>query len=92
MVSVNLVANTDLKTADEFRQLVVKEENGVVVRLGDIADVVLGAENYDQDVRFNGETAVVHGHLGAAHGQHARRASAACARRCPASRRSCRRG
>src|SRR5213080_4527479 len=39
MVSVNLVANTDLKTPDEFRQLVVKEEGGVVVRLGDIADV-----------------------------------------------------
>jgi multidrug efflux pump len=58
MVSVNLVANTDLKTPDEFRQLVVKEEKGVVVRLGDVADVVLGAENYDQDVRFNGETAV----------------------------------
>jgi multidrug efflux pump len=58
MVSVNLVANTDLKTPEEFRQLVVKEENGVVVRLGDVADVVLGAENYDQDVRFNGETAV----------------------------------
>src|SRR5206468_2762217 len=58
MVSVNLVANTDLKTPEEFRNLVVKEEKGVVVRLGDIADVVLGAENYDQDVRFNGETAV----------------------------------
>jgi multidrug efflux pump len=57
MVSVNLVANTDLKTADDFRQMVVKQQNGVVVRLGEIADVVLGAENYDQDVRFNGETA-----------------------------------
>src|SRR6187551_1171524 len=41
MVSVNLVANTDLRTPEEFRQLVVKEQNGVVVRLGDIADVVL---------------------------------------------------
>ena len=57
MVSVNLVANTDLRTPREFQQLVVKEQNGVVVRLGEIADVVLGAENYDQDVRFNGETA-----------------------------------
>src|SRR2546428_2353671 len=36
----------------------MKEENGVGVRLGDIADVVLGAETYDQEVRFNGETAV----------------------------------
>ncbi|HEX5131819.1 MAG TPA: efflux RND transporter permease subunit [Candidatus Krumholzibacteria bacterium] len=57
MVSVNLVANTDLKTAKEFEQLVVKEDKGVVVRLGEIADVVLGAENYQQEVRFNGDAA-----------------------------------
>ncbi len=61
MVSVNLIANTDLRTPDEFRQLVVKEQQGVVVRLGDIADVVLGSENYEQDVRFNGETATFMG-------------------------------
>ncbi|PYX22867.1 MAG: multidrug efflux protein [Acidobacteria bacterium] len=61
MVSVNLIANTNLKTAEEFKQLVVKENNGVVVRLGDIADVQLGAQNYDQDVRFNGETATFMG-------------------------------
>jgi multidrug efflux pump len=61
MVSVNLVANTDLRTAEEFRQLVVKEQGGVVVRLGDIADVVLGAENYEQDIRFNGESATFMG-------------------------------
>ncbi|HEY3204098.1 MAG TPA: efflux RND transporter permease subunit [Thermoanaerobaculia bacterium] len=61
MVSVNLVANTDLQTAEEFRQLVVKEKGGVVVRLGEIADVVLGAENYEQDVRFNGQTATFMG-------------------------------
>jgi len=61
MVSVNLVANTDLRTPEEFRQLVVKEQDGVVVRLGDIADVVLGAENYEEDVRFNGETATFMG-------------------------------
>jgi multidrug efflux pump len=61
MVSVNLVANTDLQTAEEFRQLVVKEESGVIVRLGEIADVVLGAENYEEDVRFNGQTATFMG-------------------------------
>src|SRR6201997_3467419 len=61
MVSVNLVANTNLKTPDEFRQLVVKQDNGVVVRLGEIADVVLGAQNYEQDVKFNGETATFMG-------------------------------
>ena len=61
MVSVNLIANTDLRTPDEFRQMVVKQQNGVVVRLGEIADVQLGAENYDEDVRFNGETATFMG-------------------------------
>jgi multidrug efflux pump len=60
-VSVNLVANTDLRTADDFRQMVIKQQNGVVVRLGEIADVILGAENYDSDVRFNGESATFMG-------------------------------
>src|SRR5438067_909184 len=61
MVSVNLVANTDLRTPEEFRQLVVKQDKGVVVRLGEIADVVLGAENYDSDVRFNGQNSTFMG-------------------------------
>ncbi|HWJ47696.1 MAG TPA: efflux RND transporter permease subunit, partial [Candidatus Udaeobacter sp.] len=61
MVSVNLIANTDLRTPEEFRQMVIKENNGTVVRLGEISDVQLGAENYDQDVKFNGETATFMG-------------------------------
>jgi multidrug efflux pump len=60
-VSVNLVANTDLRTADEFKQMIVKRENGVVVRMGEIADIQLGAENYDSDVRFNGQQATFMG-------------------------------
>ncbi|HEV7919683.1 MAG TPA: efflux RND transporter permease subunit [Thermoanaerobaculia bacterium] len=58
MTSVNLVANTNLETAEEFKQLVVKERGNDLVRLGDIADVVLGAETYDGEVSFNGQTAV----------------------------------
>ncbi|HKZ31428.1 MAG TPA: efflux RND transporter permease subunit [Vicinamibacteria bacterium] len=61
MVSVNLVANTNLKTPEEFRQLVVKQKDGALVRLGEIADVVLGAENYEEDVRFDGQTATFMG-------------------------------
>src|SRR5205814_8314492 len=34
---------------------------GVVVRLGEIADVVLGAEDYDSDVRFNGQNSTFMG-------------------------------
>ena len=57
MVSVNLSANTDLSSAEEFKQLVVKQKEGTLIRLEDIADVVLGAENYDNDVRFDGKQA-----------------------------------
>jgi multidrug efflux pump len=61
MVAVSLKANTDLRSADEFKQLVIKENNGAIIRLRDIADVELGAEDYDSDVRFSGSTATFMG-------------------------------
>ena len=61
MTSVNLVANTDLKTPEEFRQMIVQQQGNDVVRLGDIADVSLGAEDYDTEVKFNGQTATFMG-------------------------------
>ena len=61
LLQVNLTANTDLHTADQFRQLVVKQDKGTLVRLGDIADVVLGAEDYNTEVRFSGQKAVFMG-------------------------------
>ncbi len=57
MISVNLVANTDLTSEAEFQQLVVSEQDGVIVRLGDVAKVELGAESYDEDVRFDDKAA-----------------------------------
>jgi multidrug efflux pump len=56
-ISVNMNAATDLHTANEFKRLVVKQQNGAIIRLGDVADVVLGAESYDTVVRFSGESA-----------------------------------
>src|SRR5256885_4819243 len=58
LVQVNLTANTDLRSVEEFEKLVVRESNGATVRLKDIADVQLGAEDYDAQVNFSGETAV----------------------------------
>ena len=60
-IQVDLTADTNLSTVGEFRQLVVRERNGTVVRMGDIADVVLGAEDYDAEVRFSGKTATFMG-------------------------------
>ena len=61
MVTVNLVTNTNLQSAEEFKQLVVKQKDSVVVRLRDVADVELGAQSYDSDVRFSGNVATFMG-------------------------------
>jgi multidrug efflux pump len=56
-ISISLNAATDLHTEEEFRDLVVTERDGTIVRLRDVATVVLGAENYDTSVAFQGEYA-----------------------------------
>ena len=61
LVQVNLIANTDLSTIQEFKRLVIREQDGAIVRLEDIGEVVLGAEDYDAEVRFSGQTAVFMG-------------------------------
>ncbi len=58
MVQVNLTASTGLHSADEFRDLVIKQSNGAVVRLKDVANVTLGAEDYESEVAFDGKKAV----------------------------------
>jgi multidrug efflux pump len=61
LIQVNLTANTGLNTAKEFKDLAIRAKNGVIVRLGDIAETVLGAEDYDTEVHFSGQTAVFMG-------------------------------
>jgi multidrug efflux pump len=61
LVQVNLSANTDLRSIEEFRNLVVRRSGDNLVRLRDVADVVLGAEDYDSEVRFGGAKAVFMG-------------------------------
>src|SRR5512144_3143425 len=46
LIQVNLTANTDLRSVAEFENLVVKEDGNRLVRLRDIADVALGADDY----------------------------------------------
>ncbi len=54
-IQVNLSANTDLNSVEEFKNLVLYESQGALVRLGDIADVELGSESYSEDVRDSGK-------------------------------------
>jgi multidrug efflux pump len=61
LIQVNLTANTNLRSVEEFKRLAVRERGDAIVRLGEIADVVLGAEDYEADVRFSGQAAVFMG-------------------------------
>ncbi|APR78987.1 RND multidrug efflux transporter [Minicystis rosea] len=61
LVQMNITASTDLHSVDEFKKLVLRERGGTLVRLEDVADVVLGSDNYDQEVRFSGQRAVFMG-------------------------------
>lgn len=58
MVVVNLTSETDLHSVDEFKKLIIKAQNGAIVRLEDVATVSLGSENYDTAVSFDGDDAV----------------------------------
>ncbi len=58
MVEVNLTASTSLHSLDEFRNMILKQQNGAVIRLQDVANVTLGAEDYDTEVSFDGKKAV----------------------------------
>ncbi len=58
LVEIDLTANTSLSSVREFQELVVRSSGQSVVRLKDVAEVSLGAEDYDTSVAFSGETAV----------------------------------
>ncbi len=58
LVQANLNASTNLRSLDEFRNLVVKQVNGANIKLADVANVTLGSDDYDSSVGFNGKRAV----------------------------------
>ncbi len=58
MFTVDLIANTNLHSVDEFKNLILKSQNGAIVRLGDVSRVSLGSQNYDSAVQFDGEPSV----------------------------------
>lgn len=58
MVQVNLTANTSLHSLDEFKKLIIKQDNGALVRLEDVATVILGSDDYESSMSFDGQKAV----------------------------------
>ncbi len=57
-VQVDLMANTDLQTVEEFERLIVFEQEGRIIRLSDVARIELGAEEATALVRYNEKEAV----------------------------------
>ena len=58
MVQVNLNASTDLHSLEDFRKLIVKQQDGALVHLSDVANVTLGSDDYESRVGFDGKQAV----------------------------------
>ena len=54
----SVVAETDLKTPEEFAAIVIKTVNGYPVRFSDVGRVEIGAESERSASRFNGRSAV----------------------------------
>ncbi|HEX5051737.1 MAG TPA: efflux RND transporter permease subunit [Planctomycetota bacterium] len=57
-VQVNLLTNTDLRTTEEFENLIVRDRGGAIVRLSDVARVELGAEEADLVAKYNRQEGV----------------------------------
>jgi multidrug efflux pump len=57
-IQVNLLANTDLRSVEEFNNLIVADRNGAIVRLSDVARVELGAEEADLVAKYNEQESV----------------------------------
>src|SRR5687768_3585605 len=58
LVQVNLLANTDLRSVEEFSDLIVADRGGAIVRLRDVARVELGAEEAGMVAKYSGDEAV----------------------------------
>ncbi|MCW8956293.1 MAG: efflux RND transporter permease subunit, partial [Gammaproteobacteria bacterium] len=53
-LSINLTTTTDVNAPENFRKLVVRSENGSLVRLQDIAKAELGADDYNTTTWYKG--------------------------------------
>jgi HAE1 family hydrophobic/amphiphilic exporter-1 len=57
---IPIKVNGRLQSVDEFKKIVIQAQpNGGYLRIGDVAEVELGAQNYVTSGRYNGQTAVV---------------------------------
>ncbi|MGA8136603.1 MAG: efflux RND transporter permease subunit [Pseudomonas gingeri] len=57
-LNATIIGKTRLQTAEQFKAILLKvNQDGSQVRLGDVADVALGGENYSINAQYNGKPA-----------------------------------
>ncbi len=57
-INATITAQDRLQTPEQFRDIMLRSnKDGSVLRLGDVARVEMGAENYEFTTRYNGQTA-----------------------------------
>lgn len=57
-VAIHITAETASNSVEEFSKLIVRSNKNSIIRLKDIGKVVLGSQNYDTSVTFDGKKAV----------------------------------
>ena len=57
----SVLAETDLRTSEQFRQVILRDDAGYLIRLGDVARVEVAPADERRITRFKGENAVALG-------------------------------
>jgi len=57
----SVLAETDVNTVEQFAQLIVRQQEGLLIRIGDVARIEIAPEDVRRIARFNGEPAVALG-------------------------------
>ena len=57
MLNATITAQSRLTNVDQFRNIILRNNNGAIVHLSDVARVELGAETYQIEAKYNGKPA-----------------------------------
>ncbi|HNL80135.1 MAG TPA: efflux RND transporter permease subunit, partial [Agitococcus sp.] len=57
----SVLAETDLNTVQQFENIIIKQQNGLLLRVADVAKVEIAPEDVRRIARFNGKPAVALG-------------------------------
>ncbi len=58
LVQIDLSATTDVSSVEDFRRLVIRAESDTLIRLEDIAEIELGAADYNSTTLYKGIPAI----------------------------------